>query len=207
MERHAFRAMGTDVELLLDAFPSAESAAALEQAQQELHRLEALLSRFLPGSELSALNRLGSLEAGDDLLAVTRLSLEARTRTGGLFDPTVHDALVAAGYDRTFEEVGDVRAAARSGSTGTGSSSSAASGSTSGASPRAGPSTGRPPSSRRPDRASSTPAATSPPAAARGLSASRRPKGCSRSRWRTARRPRRAGTGAAGGAAVARCIT
>jgi FAD:protein FMN transferase len=107
MERHAFRAMGTDVELLLDAFPSAESAAALEQAQQELHRLEALLSRFLPGSELSALNRLGSLEAGDDLLAVTRLSLEARTRTGGLFDPTVHDALVAAGYDRTFEEVGD----------------------------------------------------------------------------------------------------
>jgi thiamine biosynthesis lipoprotein len=107
MERHAFRAMGTDVELLLDAVPGAESKAALEEAEQELRRLEGLLSRFLPGSELSALNRLGSLEAGDELLTVTRLALEARTRTGGLFDPTVHDALVAAGYDRTFEEVGD----------------------------------------------------------------------------------------------------
>jgi thiamine biosynthesis lipoprotein len=31
--------------------------------------------------------------------------VEARERTGGLFDPTVHDALVAAGYDRTFDEV------------------------------------------------------------------------------------------------------
>ena len=31
--------------------------------------------------------------------------MAARQRTGGRFDPTVHDALVAAGYDRTFEEV------------------------------------------------------------------------------------------------------
>ena len=35
----------------------------------------------------------------------TTLALEARERTGGLFDPTVHDALVAAGYDRTFDDV------------------------------------------------------------------------------------------------------
>ena len=42
---------------------------------------------------------------GTDLVAVTRLAVEARERTGGRFDPTVHDALVAAGYDRTFDEV------------------------------------------------------------------------------------------------------
>jgi FAD:protein FMN transferase len=33
--------------------------------------------------------------------------VEARARTGGRFDPTVHDALVAAGYDRSFELLND----------------------------------------------------------------------------------------------------
>ncbi len=105
MERHTFSAMGTEVELLLDAEPSAESDAALRRGEREFERLEALLSRFRPDSELSALNRSGSLEAGDDLVAVTRLAVEARERTQGRFDPTVHDALVAAGYDRTFAEI------------------------------------------------------------------------------------------------------
>ena len=105
MERRSFHAMGTEVELLLDVEPGAESDAALDRAEQEFERLEQLLSRFRPDSELSALNRLGAIEAGDDLVAVTTLALEARERTGGLFDPTVHDALVAAGYDRTFDEL------------------------------------------------------------------------------------------------------
>jgi thiamine biosynthesis lipoprotein len=105
MRRHTFPAMGTEVELLLDAEPSAGGDAALAGAEREFERLEALLSRFRPDSELSALNRLGALDAGDDLVAVTALALEARERTGGRFDPTVHDALVSAGYDRTFDEV------------------------------------------------------------------------------------------------------
>ncbi len=105
MQRRSFPAMGTQVELLLDAAPSAESDLALARAEREFERLEALLSRFRPDSELSALNRSGILEAGEDLVEVTRLALEARKRTGGRFDPTVHDALVAAGYDRTFDEV------------------------------------------------------------------------------------------------------
>ena len=105
MLRRAFHAMGTEVELLLDAEPSAESEAVFAHAEREFERLEALLSRFRSDSQLSALNRSGVLDAGPDLVAVTRLALEARERTGGLFDPTVHDALVAAGYDRTFDEV------------------------------------------------------------------------------------------------------
>jgi FAD:protein FMN transferase len=94
--------MGTDVELLVDA---EDAEHALEAAEAELHRLEALLSRFRPGSELSRLNDHGSLEPGPDLLEVVELALLARIRTGGRFDPTVHDALVAAGYDRSFELV------------------------------------------------------------------------------------------------------
>jgi FAD:protein FMN transferase len=100
--RRAFRAMGTDVELLLDA-PRGD--AALVAAEAEFHRLEKLLSRFRPDSELSRLNAEGSIEAGPDLVRVVRLSLEARDATNGRFDPTVHDALVAAGYDRTFDEI------------------------------------------------------------------------------------------------------
>jgi thiamine biosynthesis lipoprotein len=97
--RHAFRAMGTDVELLLDGEP----AGFFEAVETEFERLEALLSRFRPGSELSRLNAAGALDAGPDLLAVTHAALGARERSSGRFDPTVHDALVAAGYDRSFE--------------------------------------------------------------------------------------------------------
>jgi FAD:protein FMN transferase len=105
IERRAFRAMGTDVELFLASEPSTTAAALLDEAEREFERLEALLSRFRPDSELSALNRSGRIAAGDDLLEVVELALDARERTGGRFDPTVHDALVAAGYDRTFDDV------------------------------------------------------------------------------------------------------
>jgi thiamine biosynthesis lipoprotein len=105
MQRHRFRAMGTDVELLLDAPESAESALALATGEAEFERLEGLLSRFREDSELSALNRSGVLYAGPDLAEVTDRALDARERTHSRFDPTVHDALVAAGYDRSFEQI------------------------------------------------------------------------------------------------------
>jgi len=102
MERRPFRAMGTEMELLVDA---ADAGPALDAAEAEVHRLEGLLSRFRPGSELSRLNAAGSLEAGPDLRRVLALAVEARDGSGGRFDPAVHDALVAAGYDRTFADV------------------------------------------------------------------------------------------------------
>src|SRR5579863_941677 len=100
LARHRFRAMGTDIELLVEA---GDAARALAAAEAEFHRLEALLTRFRPESELSRLNAAGSLAAGPDLLRVVELALAARERTGGRFDITVHDALLAAGYDRSFE--------------------------------------------------------------------------------------------------------
>jgi FAD:protein FMN transferase len=102
MQRHTFRAMGTEIELLVAAEEAERTFAA---AEHEFHRLEALLSRFREDSELSRLNAAGSLDAGPDLIRVVELALSARRRTGGRFDPTVHDALVAAGYDRSFELV------------------------------------------------------------------------------------------------------
>ncbi|HSC92865.1 MAG TPA: FAD:protein FMN transferase [Gaiellaceae bacterium] len=104
MLRHRFRAMGTEVELLVEAH---EAGAELAAAEAAFHRLEAVLSRFRPASELSRLNAAGAIDASPDLARVVALAVEARERTGGLFDPTVHDAVVAAGYDRTFAELPD----------------------------------------------------------------------------------------------------
>ena len=36
---------------------------------------------------------------------MVELALAAREHTAGRFDPTVHDALVAAGYDRSFDDL------------------------------------------------------------------------------------------------------
>lgn len=104
MTTHTFRAMGTEMELHLE---TDRNSAALHEAETEIRRLEALLSRFFPGSELSRLNRSGRLAVGPDLLTVAEAALAARTRTAGRFDPTVHEALLAAGYDRSFELVPD----------------------------------------------------------------------------------------------------
>lgn len=105
MQKHEFYAMGTDVELLVDRAPGAAVTRAFAAVEADFGRIEGALSRFLPGSELSTLNRTGAVTAGHDLLAATELALAARERTGGRFDPTVHDSLVAAGYDRSFERV------------------------------------------------------------------------------------------------------
>jgi len=112
MLRRTFTAMGTEVEALLDAPESADAASALDRVEADFERLEQLLSRFRPNSELSRLNSEGRLDsASPDLVRVLELALEARDDTGGLFDPTVHDALVAAGYDRSFDALAERREA------------------------------------------------------------------------------------------------
>ena len=100
-----FTAMGTQIELFLEATPSALAFRALAAAEADLCRLERLLSRFDPDSELSRLNERGTMVVGRELLELVELALAARERTGGSFDPTVHDALVAAGYDRSFAQL------------------------------------------------------------------------------------------------------
>ena len=106
MMRRTFRAMGTEVEVLLDAPVGERAERALDRAESEFERFEQVMSRFRDDSELSRLNRDGRIEgASPDLVRVVKLALEAREHTDGRFDPTVHDAVVAAGYDRTFADV------------------------------------------------------------------------------------------------------
>lgn len=107
-----FRAMNSEIvfQLAIDAGESgpAEAQQALETAADELRALEARLTRFQPASELSALNRAAGdwFSASETLFEVVRLACEAREASNGLFDPTILNALEAAGYDRSFDEIG-----------------------------------------------------------------------------------------------------
>ncbi len=99
-----FQAMGTQFTFVVEA--TAEAAAqSLADAEQVVQRLEAKFSRFRPDSELSLLNRTGCAQPSEDLRALTQLALDARADTGGRFDPTIGTAVIAAGYDRTFDDL------------------------------------------------------------------------------------------------------
>lgn len=102
---HAFRAMGTDVSILAPQDPAfARARAAVEVV---FDREERRFSRFRDDSELCRVNgaagRWTSVSA--PFGSLIGLALAHADRTDGLFDPTVLHAMVAAGYDRDFDEV------------------------------------------------------------------------------------------------------
>jgi len=103
---HHFRAMGSDISLLIEA-DERSARAGFQVAQELFNRLEALLTRFKPTSELSYLNAHPGRWVG--LSPVFYRLLEAALglarETGGLFDPTVLTALRAAGYTRDIAQV------------------------------------------------------------------------------------------------------
>lgn len=105
--RTEWHAVGTTCSAAVSADSHDEAAwqAALAAGQEEVAACERELSRFDPASDLSRLNAAGGrwTPVGRRLLEALGLALSAREDTGGRFDPTVLPALVAAGYDRSFE--------------------------------------------------------------------------------------------------------
>ncbi len=87
---------------------------ALAGVEAFMRAAEATLSRFLPTSALSQLNaRLGQPTPVVPMLwEVLTLALDSAQATDGLYDPTILDALEAAGYDRSFEQIADTSGAA-----------------------------------------------------------------------------------------------
>jgi FAD:protein FMN transferase len=84
-----------------------EAQSLVASALHMVELLEKRWSRFVVGSDLSRLNRsAGSFVAVDgstaDLLAT---AVAAWERTNGRFDPTVGQAVIDAGYDRSFEQL------------------------------------------------------------------------------------------------------
>ncbi|MBK8592915.1 MAG: FAD:protein FMN transferase [Sandaracinaceae bacterium] len=100
MKQHAFLAMGTDWTILADGC----GPEALVQAERLVRDVEGRLSRFLPDSAVSRLNR--DREASDPVLAaVLHEAMGFLRDTGGAFDPRLGAQLASLGYDRPFAEV------------------------------------------------------------------------------------------------------
>lgn len=105
LERCRFRSMGTDVELLV-----VEPAdGLLAEAEARIRRLEARWSRFVATSDVATVNRAAGAPTvlPRDTVELIAAAVAWSHRTGGWFDPTVLPALEHAGYDRSFEDLGD----------------------------------------------------------------------------------------------------
>ena len=98
----SFDAMGCEMRIVVgEPLPGSPPASvAAEHGRQFIAEFDAALSRFRPDSELSSLNEDARSEvpASPLLRRAVRAGLWAAERTGGLVDPTLLDAIVAAGY-------------------------------------------------------------------------------------------------------------
>jgi FAD:protein FMN transferase len=102
----SFRAMGCAVQIQLET--EADGQAILQAVPAQVEAIEARLSRFRPLSELSVFNRnagqwtVVSETLFDNLCAAKHGALI----TDGLYNPLILPALLAVGYDQSFEQVG-----------------------------------------------------------------------------------------------------
>jgi thiamine biosynthesis lipoprotein len=90
--------MGTDCQIVVLDGGDDDLAAA----QAEVHRLEALWSRFRPDSEISGMNAASgrAMPVSPDTRMLVRRALRAEHLTGGRFDPLMGGDMLALGYDR-----------------------------------------------------------------------------------------------------------
>ena len=93
-----FCSMGCDI-VVAGATPAESAAIAGLFA-----RRDRIFSRFVPGSELNAVNAHAGRPTlvSAEFAAMIELALAAAQQTRGLVDPTLGAALEAAGYDRDF---------------------------------------------------------------------------------------------------------
>lgn len=86
-----------DTTMQLTAYGS-EAAEALDAAQQDIQRLDAMLSATAPDSEISALNRTGQGTLSEDPRTLLARAIEISAQTDGAFDPTVAPLMNAWGF-------------------------------------------------------------------------------------------------------------
>ena len=104
----SWRAIGTAVHLLVTELRALGPARRL--LREDLAALDAACSRFRADSEIVALDHAsgdgrgwtGPVQVSPLLAGALAVALRAARRTGGDVDPTVGNALSAAGYDRDF---------------------------------------------------------------------------------------------------------
>jgi thiamine biosynthesis lipoprotein len=104
--RTDFRAMGCGMIAMLDS-STPEAPDLLSQAPDWFEQWEQTLSRFRPESELNQLNRSAGwpMPVSQTLWEVFQAALEAEKTSAGLVSAALLEALVRAGYDRSFDEM------------------------------------------------------------------------------------------------------
>jgi thiamine biosynthesis lipoprotein len=106
IHKREFKAMGCHMLAVLDV-PVEDPASQLDQVPGWFETWEQSLSRFRETSELSVLNAAGGtpVPVSETLWEVLQMALESERLSSGLVTPAVLDALVTAGYDRSFEQM------------------------------------------------------------------------------------------------------
>ena len=96
--------MGSDAHVIVVGGP----ADLTQRARRRVDELEQRWSRFLPGSEISRLNRRAgtAVLVSAETVQLVEHGIEAWRISGGAVDPTVLGDVIRAGYDRSFERLG-----------------------------------------------------------------------------------------------------
>jgi thiamine biosynthesis lipoprotein len=104
MNRVSFAAMGTGIDAWCD------DADGATEVRAWFEEVESVCSRFRPDSELTRVNaaQIGTVVLSDMLADVMRAADRARSISDGLVDVGVGAGMIEWGYDRSFEEVGDL---------------------------------------------------------------------------------------------------
>lgn len=91
--------MGTRVDIVLDGPGTSGLQGALDRAWAEMQRLADMMSRYVPGNPLDALNRAAGhrpVTIPPEMLGVLKMARRISARTGGAFDATIGSL---AGWD------------------------------------------------------------------------------------------------------------
>lgn len=111
--------MNSDIVMAAEG-DAANLTRGFERARRLIEAGEARFTRFSESSELSAMNRSSGqwVSASKDLYELLHEAYSCAVETGGLFDPSILDALENAGYDKSMDEI-RARGAIQSGRTAT----------------------------------------------------------------------------------------
>jgi len=95
--------MASEITLRVEQ-PGRHAQSCLDRAEEIFREVERTCSRFDPTSALSLANTQPQWwhEVPPTLAVAIQEASRAHVETGGLFDPRIHDALVAWGYDRSL---------------------------------------------------------------------------------------------------------
>ena len=113
MKQIEFHAMGSRILAIVES-EAPEAEQTLKCIPGWFEEWEQALSRFRFDSELSHLNRSSGvpLKVSELFWEVFQAGCEAEEFTGGLVRPTMMDALLQAGYDRSFDLMSEIRTVA-----------------------------------------------------------------------------------------------